>query len=87
LHPVAVKFAENLMIARGRAGFSHEELGFRADLHRTAVGQLERGRHLARIDSIVKLAGALSIPPGDLLAGMRWRPAELQIGSFKADTE
>jgi transcriptional regulator with XRE-family HTH domain len=57
---VAERFGENLMIYRKRAGLSQEELGFRASLHRTEISQLERGVRLARIDTLVKLAGALS---------------------------
>lgn len=70
-------FAQNLVTHRKRAGLSQEELGFRASLHRTEIGQLERGTRLAQIDTLVKLAGALSLPPGDLLKGMAWRPPEI----------
>jgi transcriptional regulator with XRE-family HTH domain len=57
-------FGENILIARRRADLSQEELGFLASLHRTEIGQLERGIRLPRIDTVVKLAGALSVPPG-----------------------
>ncbi|MDX6626586.1 MAG: helix-turn-helix protein [Solirubrobacterales bacterium] len=62
---ISWQFAENLVIARRRAGLSQEEVGFQAGLHRTEIGQLERGHRLARIDTVVKLAGALSLAPGD----------------------
>jgi transcriptional regulator with XRE-family HTH domain len=80
---VAERFGENLMIHRRRAALSQEELGFRASLHRTEISQLERGVRLARIDTLVKLAGALSIPPGDLLKGMAWSPGGTRLGRFK----
>lgn len=70
--------------ARKRAGLSQEELGFRAGLHRTEVSQLERGLRLARIDTLAKLAGALGIEAGDLMAGIRWQPATSFKGRFKA---
>ena len=71
------------MLYRKRANLSQEELGFRASLHRTEISQLERGVRLARIDTLVKLAGALSVPPGDLLKGMAWSPGGTRSGRFK----
>jgi len=79
---VSERFGENLMIHRRRAGLSQEELGFRASLHRTEISQLERGLRLARIDTLVKLAGALSVPPGDLLKGMAWSSGHVREGRF-----
>jgi transcriptional regulator with XRE-family HTH domain len=81
---VAKRFGQNLARCRARAGISQEELGFRASLHRTEVGQLERGVRLARIDTLVKLAGALDVSPGDLLAGLSWEPGGTRLGSFVA---
>jgi transcriptional regulator with XRE-family HTH domain len=80
--PIARQFSENVLILRRRAGLSQEELGFRAELHRTEIGQLERGHRLPRMDTIVKLAGALSIPPGDLFKGMTWKPSRTPRGRF-----
>ena len=80
---IAARFGENLTIYRRRAGLSQEELGFRASLHRTEIGQLERGVRLPRIDTLVKLAGSLSIPPGDLLKGVAWAPGGNKVGRFK----
>jgi transcriptional regulator with XRE-family HTH domain len=87
LNPIAWQFAENLLIARRRVGLSQEELGFRADLHRTEIGQLERGNRLPRIDTLMRLAGGLSVPPGDLLVGMRWKAGGTRVGRFKTDHE
>lgn len=81
---IASQFAENLISARRRAGLSQEELGFRASLHRTEIGTLERGIRIARIDTVVKLAGALSVAPGDLLVGMEWTPGDPRPGKFQA---
>jgi transcriptional regulator with XRE-family HTH domain len=80
---IAARFGENLTLYRRRAGLSQEELGFRASLHRTEIGQLERGVRLPRIDTLVKLAGALSLPPGDLLKGVAWTPGGTKVGRFK----
>jgi transcriptional regulator with XRE-family HTH domain len=80
---VAEKFGENLMVLRKRTGLSQEELGFRANLHRTEVSQLERGTRLARIDTRVKLAGALRVTPGELLKGIAWSPGGTRVGRFR----
>jgi DNA-binding XRE family transcriptional regulator len=71
----ATRFGHNLSRCRERAGLSQEELGMRAELHRTAVGQLERGQRIARADTLVKLAGSLAVRPEDLLAGLEWEPS------------
>jgi transcriptional regulator with XRE-family HTH domain len=79
---VREQFAANLVRVRKRAGISQEELGFRADLHRTEIGMLERGIRLPRIDTLVKLCGALEVDPEDLLDGITWRPGRIRHGQF-----
>jgi transcriptional regulator with XRE-family HTH domain len=79
---IAVDFGRNLARCRKRAKLSQEELAVRASLHRTAVGQLERGERVARVDTLIKLAGSLGIPPGELLEGMGWTPGGTTIGQF-----
>jgi transcriptional regulator with XRE-family HTH domain len=77
-----VQFGKNLASQRKRAHLSQEELAVRASLHRTAIGQLERGERTARIDTLVKLAGSLDLPPGELLDGMGWSPGGTRVGQF-----
>jgi transcriptional regulator with XRE-family HTH domain len=84
---VAQEFGLNMLVARKRADLSQEELGFRASLHRTEIGELERGVRLPRIDTVVKLAGALSVPPGDLLKGVAWTPGGERLGRFRIRSE
>lgn len=79
---IASRFGENLTRCRKRADLSQEELAIRASLHRTEIGHLERGMRLARIDTLVKLAGALSVAPADLLEGMSWTPGTTTSGQF-----
>jgi transcriptional regulator with XRE-family HTH domain len=83
---VAQEFSLNLLVARRRADLSQEELGFRASLHRTEIGQLERGTRLPRIDTVVKLSGALKVPPGDLLKGMAWTAGGQRMDRFRIRT-
>lgn len=80
---VAHRFGVNLRRHRRLADLSQEETAVRASLHRTAVGQLERGERVARVDTLVKLAGALGVDPGELLAGLTWQPGETRLGCFE----
>lgn len=79
---VAAQFAINLQSARAAADLSQEELGVRASLHRTEISQLERGLRVARIDTLVKLAGGLGVDPNALLDGIVWEPGETRRGHF-----
>lgn len=79
---LAERFGRNLAACRKRVGVSQEEVAFRADLHRTAVGQIERAERVPRIDTLIKLAGALNMSPCDLLAGLEWQPGDYRPGSF-----
>lgn len=84
---VADQFGRNLAYCRMRAKLSQEELAVRASLHRTAVGQLERGERVARIDTVVKLAGSLGIPPEELLDGIGWDPGGTRLGQYTTGDE
>ena len=75
-------FGANLARRRLAAGISQEDLGDLAALHRTAVGQLERGERIPRADTLVKLAAALKVNVNALVEGIAWRPPQLDPGSF-----
>lgn len=79
---VAEQFGSNLRYCRRRAKLSREELSFQAGLHRVTVGLLERGERVCRIDTLVKLAGALGISNEELLDGLEWQPGEMVAGTF-----
>jgi transcriptional regulator with XRE-family HTH domain len=79
----AKHFGANLARARRKAGVSQEELSHRASLHRTAVGQLERGERVARAETLFKLACALSVPVGCFFEGMTWETPPLAVGRFE----
>jgi transcriptional regulator with XRE-family HTH domain len=79
---IAARFGKNIARCRRHAGFSQEELSIRASLHRTEVSQLERGLRLARIDTLVKVAGALDVSTDALLEGIDWRPGSATLGEF-----
>jgi transcriptional regulator with XRE-family HTH domain len=79
---VADRFGRNLRRVRRREDLSQEELGERAGLHRTEVGKLEKGKRVPRIDTLIRLAGAMAVPPGELLDGIDWVPVPKAVGSF-----
>lgn len=63
---VKSRFGNRLRQLRDERGYSQEELAERAELHRNYVGGVERGERNVALENIVKLAKALSVPPGDL---------------------
>ena len=79
---IATTFGRNLHRCRKLSGLSQEELAVGASLHRTEIGLLERGERLPRIDTVIKLAGALSVPPSELILGIDWSPGTTSRGSF-----
>ncbi len=84
---VAERFGANLRDGRRRVGLSQEETAVRASLHRTAVGQIERAERVCRVDTLVKLAGALEVDPSELLEGIVWEPGGMRLGQFRLEAE
>jgi transcriptional regulator with XRE-family HTH domain len=70
----ARRLGKNLWRARRRAGFSQEDLGALACLHRTEIGMVENGERLPRIDTLMKLAAALEVGLEALVEGIEWLP-------------
>jgi transcriptional regulator with XRE-family HTH domain len=79
---VAERFGENLRRVRKREDFSQERLARRASLHRTEIGLLEKGERVCRIDTLVRLAGAMAVPPAELLEGIDWVPGPDTFGTY-----
>jgi transcriptional regulator with XRE-family HTH domain len=79
---VADRFAANTRRLREAAGLSQEALAFRADVHRTQVSMIEGGHRSPRLDTLIKLAGALGVTPNDLVSGITWEPFEQPVGGF-----
>lgn len=65
--PTRKQFGSKMRKIRNRLGISQEELGFRAGLHRTYIGAIERGEQNVSIDNIHKIAKALKVSPSELL--------------------
>ena len=74
------RFARSLRKHRVESRLSQEALASRARLHRTEISLLERGDRDPRLSTIVRLAGALAIPPSALLDGLdRGGSASLRV--------
>ncbi len=64
--PTRKQFAKRLRALRKKANLSQEDLGFKAGLHRTYVGSIERAEQNISVDNIHKLAKALKIQVEEL---------------------
>lgn len=60
------KFGKKLRQLRQKAKISQEALGFKANIHRTYIGSIERGEQNASLDNLHKIANALKIKLKDL---------------------
>lgn len=77
------RFGANLKRARRNAGLSQEELGRKSEVHRTQISNMEIGKRLPRLDTLLKLIGALEIPAAILFEGLAWRSDIEGFGSFE----
>lgn len=77
---IQARFAENLIGLRKHAGFSQEGLAIRASLSRDAIRKYERQVNVPTLDVVIRLAGALSILPTELLDGIAYRPRFVGAG-------
>jgi transcriptional regulator with XRE-family HTH domain len=73
------RFARNLVTARTRVDLGQMETAERAGLHLSEIGLLERGLRVPRLDTIVKLAGAVEVEACALLTGMARRSEPDQV--------
>lgn len=69
-------FGRNLRRLRKARGDSQEALAFRAEVHRTEVGLLERGERDPGFNVIMKLAGALEADPDEFFIGATFVPSD-----------
>lgn len=62
------QFGEKVREMRKILGLSQEELGFKANIHRTYIGAVERGEQNVSLDNIGKLAKTLRIKLSELFS-------------------
>lgn len=58
---ILVSFGNRVRELRKNKGLSPEELSFRADLHRTYIGMIERAEKNITLTNIEKIAKALNV--------------------------
>mgnify|MGYP003612355087 CR=1 FL=1 len=58
---ILVRFGKNVRILRKSRNLSQEELSFKADLHRTYIGMIERAEKNITLINIEKIAKALNV--------------------------
>lgn len=65
--PAKTLFGIRLRLAREEMGLSQEVLAEKAGLHRTYIGQVERGERNISVDSMERLADAVGLQLWDML--------------------
>lgn len=58
---ILIKFGKRVREIRKEKGLSQEELSFKADLHRTYIGMIERAEKNITLVNIEKIANALEV--------------------------
>jgi transcriptional regulator with XRE-family HTH domain len=81
--PLAI-FASNLYRLMGLRGLSSASLSGRAGIDLRRLTAFREGREEATAEDLLRLAGALGIEPGELLAGVAWIPDEKGDGEYRA---
>ncbi len=64
---ILIKFGDKIRELRKEKGLSQEQLSFKADLHRTYIGMIERAEKNITLVNIEKIANALDVSINDLL--------------------
>lgn len=64
---ILVAFGSHIKQLRQSIGISQEQLGLSADLDRTYISGIERGKRNVSLINIVKLAEALAVDKAELL--------------------
>jgi transcriptional regulator with XRE-family HTH domain len=58
---ILIKFGDRVREIRKEKGISQEQLSFKADLHRTYIGMIERAEKNITLVNIEKIAKALNV--------------------------
>jgi transcriptional regulator with XRE-family HTH domain len=79
---VAVRFGENVWWLRTQRRLTQSVLAARAGINRSQVPQIENARRMARLETVVAVAGALEVPVGDLFDGISFEPFVYRPGRY-----
>ena len=64
-----IRLGARIRALREGRSISQEELGFRSDIHRTYIGQIERGDKYPSLELLFRIAAALKVPVWTLFFG------------------
>jgi len=67
---VRARFGDAVRVLRDHLGVSQEELAHRAGLHRTYLGDIERGGRNPGLVNICRIAQALEVEPSEIFVEM-----------------
>jgi transcriptional regulator with XRE-family HTH domain len=81
------QFVSNLSREIARRGLPPVEIAARAEIHRSHLVLILAGERMVQLDTLVKLAGALEVPPERLLEGVEWVPDGRGGGDFRPRPE
>ena len=70
LHTVRKRFGQRVRELRKARGLSQEAFAHECEIHRTYMGDVERGQRNIAIDNIVRIAKALDIELSELFLGI-----------------
>jgi transcriptional regulator with XRE-family HTH domain len=73
------RFADNLYRAREKADVSQEDAAALAALTRSSLDRIENGESIPRLEVVVRIAGAYSVSVGELVEGITWKPAFVDV--------
>jgi transcriptional regulator with XRE-family HTH domain len=61
---------ENIRTHRRNIGWSQEKLAEKSDLHHNYIGDIERGEENVSVDTLMRIAKAMNVNLGELVAGV-----------------
>ena len=65
--PYVGDLGTNLLAARKRLGLTQEQVAERSGVHATEVSRIEAGKRDPKVSTLLRLAKAVEVPPGQLL--------------------
>lgn len=84
---LAQRFAANLKRCRERAGITQAHLARVTEMNPTAICFFESGKRMPRLDTLIKLTGALDCRADELVEGMVWTGHPTAFGGFEVEDD
>lgn len=80
----AHQVAANVAREKRRTGLSLSQIADHAEVHRTHVSLILRGKRDIQVSTLLKLASAFGVKPSALLEGVEWEAGSIGLrGTFK----